>query len=112
MRFPGFTDEWERLPISYLSDILCGYAFDGNSIVEYETPNKLLRGVNITEGIIRHSTDVDRFISGEISPKLDKYILQSGDLVLGMDGSKVGRNSAIISEDDLGSYLVQRVCRL
>ena len=112
MRFPGFTDEWERLPISYLSDILCGYAFDGNSIVEYETPNKLLRGVNITEGIIRHSTDVDRFISGEISPKLDKYILQSGDLVLGMDGSKVGRNSAIISEDDSGSYLVQRVCRL
>ena len=80
--------------------------------MEYETPNKLLRGVNITEGIIRHSTDVDRFISGEISPKLDKYILQSGDLVLGMDGSKVGRNSAIISEDDLGSYLVQRVCRL
>ena len=29
-----------------------------------------------------------------------------------MDGSKVGRNSAVSSIDDAGSYLVQRVCRL
>ena len=112
LRFPGFTDEWKKVPISNISNILCGYAFEGNIIVESETPKKLLRGVNITEGVIRHSNDVDRFISGEISHKLDKYILQRGDLVIGMDGSKVGRNSAVISIDDAGSYLVQRVCRL
>ena len=41
-----------------------------------------------------------------------KYILKEGDLVLGMDGSKVGRNSAILTISEHGSYLVQRVCRI
>ena len=38
--------------------------------------------------------------------------MTTGDLVIGMDGSKVGRNSAIVSLTENGSYLVQRVCRI
>ena len=72
---------------------------------------KLLRGINITEGEIRHSNELDRYYSGDIS-KLGKYILKEGDLVIGMDGSKVGRNSAILTICEQGSYLVQRVCRI
>ena len=72
---------------------------------------KLLRGINITEGEIRHSNELDRYYSGDIS-RLGKYILKEGDLVIGMDGSKVGRNSAILTIYEQGSYLVQRVCRI
>ena len=70
-----------------------------------------MRGINITEGSIRHSSELDRYYSGSIE-KLDKYKLAVGDLVIGMDGSKVGRNSAIVSSYEDGSYLVQRVCRI
>ena len=92
-------------------DILCGYPFDGQDILEDSGSVKLLRGINITEGEIRHSKELDRYYSGDIS-RLEKYILKEGDLVLGMDGSKVGRNSAILTISEHGSYLVQRVCRI
>ena len=70
-----------------------------------------MRGINITEGIIRHSAELDRYYTGSVN-KLTKYKLTTGDLVIGMDGSKVGRNSAIVSPKENGSYLVQRVCRI
>ena len=70
-----------------------------------------MRGINITEGIIRHSSELDRYYSGSVD-NLAKYKLTTGDLVIGMDGSKVGRNSAIVSSTENGSYLVQRVCRI
>ncbi len=90
--------------------MLCGYAFNGEDIVE-QGSYLLMRGINITEGSIRHSSELDRYYSGSIE-KLDKYKLAVGDLVIGMDGSKVGRNSAIVSSYEDGSYLVQRVCRI
>ena len=92
-------------------NILCGYPFDGQDMQESSGNVKLLRGINITEGEIRHSNELDRYYSGDIS-KLGKYILKEGDLVIGMDGSKVGRNSAILTICEQGSYLVQRVCRI
>ena len=90
--------------------MLCGYAFDGKDIVEQGT-YLLMRGINITEGRIRHSAELDRYYTGSVN-KLTKYKLTTGDLVIGMDGSKVGRNSAIVSPKENGSYLVQRVCRI
>jgi len=48
---------------------------------------------------------------GDVS-NLQKYIVQQGDIVLGMDGSKVGKNVAVISSADAGSILIQRVARL
>jgi len=70
-----------------------------------------MRGINITEGYVRHSSDIDRFFIGD-SKKLKKYELREHDLVIGMDGSKVGKNSAVITADDSDSLLVQRVARL
>ena len=93
-----------------ICDLLCGYAFDGEDITE-EGKYLLMRGINITEGVIRHSVELDRYYSGSVE-KLGKYKLVIGDLVIGMDGSKVGRNSALVSADENGSYLVQRVCRI
>ena len=111
LRFPEFSGKWRYSSLWNECDILCGYPFDGQDILEDSGNVKLLRGINITEGEIRHSKELDRYYSGDIS-RLEKYILKEGDLVLGMDGSKVGRNSAILTISEHGSYLVQRVCRI
>ena len=110
LRFPEFEGEWEKCKLGDKCDLLCGYAFDGKNIVEQGT-YLLMRGINITEGIIRHSSELDRYYTGSVN-NLAKYKLTTGDLVIGMDGSKVGRNSAIVSLTENGSYLVQRVCRI
>ncbi|WP_279089039.1 restriction endonuclease subunit S [Alistipes putredinis] len=101
---------WKKVRLGEKCNMLCGYAFNGEDIVE-QGSYLLMRGINITEGSIRHSSELDRYYSGSIE-KLDKYKLAVGDLVIGMDGSKVGRNSAIVSSYEDGSYLVQRVCRI
>ena len=110
MRFPEFSGKWKKVRLGEECNMLCGYAFNGEDIVE-QGSYLLMRGINITEGSIRHSSELDRYYSGSIE-KLDKYKLAVGDLVIGMDGSKVGRNSAIVSSYEDGSYLVQRVCRI
>ena len=110
LRFKEFEGEWEKCKLGDKCDLLCGYAFDGKDIVEQGT-YLLMRGINITEGRIRHSAELDRYYTGSVN-KLTKYKLTTGDLVIGMDGSKVGRNSAIVSPKENGSYLVQRVCRI
>ena len=110
LRFSEFRGEWEKVRLGEECNMLCGYAFNGEDIVE-QGSYLLMRGINITEGSIRHSSELDRYYSGSIE-KLDKYKLAIGDLVIGMDGSKVGRNSAIVSSYEDGSYLVQRVCRI
>jgi len=113
LRFPEFRDvgEWKPLPIGEKVDLLSGYSFDGVDISEDSLGVRLLRGINITEGVIRHSQDIDRYYLGS-TEKLEKYTLQDNDLVIGMDGSKVGKNSALITSLDSGALLVQRVARL
>mgnify|MGYP002526380448 CR=1 FL=1 len=112
-RFPEFADctEWELIPIGKKVDLLSGYAFKGEEISQNCTGIPLMRGINITEGWVRHNQDIDRFFCGCLDG-LEKYQLQKNDLVIGMDGSKVGKNSALITADDVGSLLIQRVARL
>lgn len=110
IRLKGFEGEWKKKKIGELSDILTGYPFEGSSIKK-NGKYLLMRGINITEGYIRHSDDIDRYYDGDIN-LLTKYILDTNDLVIGMDGSKVGKNSALVTDFEKGSLLVQRVARL
>lgn len=113
LRFPEFRDapEWCKTPLGDLVDLLSGYPFDGTDIVEDKAGIPLMRGINVTEGSVRHSRDIDRYYLGPLDG-LEKYRLKKNDLVIGMDGSKVGKNSALISEVDADSLLIQRVARL
>ena len=113
LRFPEFRDagEWEQLSIGDKVDLLSGYPFKGEEISEDSSGIPLMRGINITEGHIRHSRDIDRFFLGD-AQYFEKYLLQNNDLVIGMDGSKVGKNSALITDKDSGALLIQRVARL
>jgi len=113
LRFPEFRDkgEWEPTTIGEHVNLLSGFPFEGMDIIEDSAGVPLMRGINITEGRIRHDPDYDRFYLGP-TENLAKYRLQEGDLVIGMDGSKVGKNSAMITSADIGALLVQRVARL
>lgn len=113
LRFPEFqgAPDWGVRPLGELVDLLSGYPFDGSEIVVDNTGERLMRGINITEGAIRHNDEIDRYYQGAIG-RLEKYRLDHGDLVIGMDGSKVGKNSALITKNDAGALLVQRVARL
>ncbi len=111
LRFPEFQDDWEMTPIGEKVDLLSGYPFDGPDICEDRSGVRLLRGINITEGRIRHSPEIDRYYTGE-TDGLEKFRVCLNDLVIGMDGSKVGKNSSLISDDDADALLIQRVARL
>jgi type I restriction enzyme S subunit len=44
--------------------------------------------------------------------EIEKYSLRDGDIVIGMDGSRVGKNRAQIRKEDLPLILAQRVARV
>lgn len=113
LRFPEFREEpaWEEQEIGGRVDLLSGYPFDGPDISQDITGTRLLRGINITEGSIRHSPEIDRHYLGNKNG-LEKFEVRKNDLVIGMDGSKVGKNSALVTEEDAGALLIQRVARL
>ena len=113
LRFPEFrnTGDWKLLPIGDNVELFSGYPFDGPDISQDSTGVPLLRGINVTEGRVRHNSEIDRYFTGSVEA-LEKYKLQLNDLVIGMDGSKVGKNSALITTADAGALLIQRVARL
>lgn len=108
LRFPEFEGDWEINSLNDYINLISGFAFKGEDISEDTSGTKLLRGINITEGEIRNSKEIDRYYIGNIS-KLKKFILKENDLVLGMDGSKVGKNVALLTKNEEGFLLVQRV---
>jgi type I restriction enzyme S subunit len=103
--------KWNEKIIGNEIDFLSGFPFDGEDIKKDSSGVRLLRGANITEGNIRSNLEIDRFYNGDLS-KLSKYLVKENDLVIGMDGSKVGKNSALITKKDTNTLLVQRVARL
>ncbi len=111
LRFWGFEGEWEIKCIGKYIELISGYAFKGDDISEDENGIPLLRGINITEGRIRHNKEIDRYFNGN-TDHLERYFIREGDLVIGMDGSKVGKNVALIKKEDSGALLIQRVARL
>jgi type I restriction enzyme S subunit len=100
---------WDMNRIGNLTDAITGYAFKSDSF-SFESGIKLVRGDNVTEGALRWGEKA-RYWS-EIFPELERFLLQESDIVVGMDGSKVGKNFAMVSKDDLPLLLVQRVTRL
>ena len=65
LRFPEFRDAWEMTPIGEKIDLLSGYPFDGPEISQDTSGVRLLRGINITEGRIRHNPEIDRYFTGQ-----------------------------------------------
>jgi type I restriction enzyme S subunit len=98
---------WTIKRIGIYTKLLTGYAFESELFSYNDEHIKLVRGDNVTTGKLRWG-DKTRYWP-EISKYLERYLLKENDIVIGMDGSKVGKNYAIVKEEDLPLILVQRV---
>ena len=104
----SIPENWESVRLGYISKLLVGYSFKSEDY-EYENGIKLVRGENISEGFIRWGSRTRFWKSSE---GLETFLLNKNDIVIGMDGSKVGKNVYQIKEEELPLLLVQRICRV
>ena len=102
--------EWPQVPLLEVADVLTGFPFKGEVYLPPKSGIRVVRGDNVTEGRIRWGEKEKCW--PVVTPDLKSYVLKAGDLVIGMDGSKVGKNFATISPEDEGALLAQRVAKL
>lgn len=97
----------KKYKLGEIADIIVGYPFesakfntDGNGVL-------LVRGMNVSERFLRFGDEARywNYITDDLKP----YYLKENDIVIGMDGSKVGKNFALVNKEDLPLVLVQRV---
>ena len=100
---------WKTYKLGDVADVDTGFAFK-SKLYEDNGELKVIRGKNITEGYLRWGDDA-RFWNHP-TDKLEKYINVEDDIVIGMDGSKIGKNRAILRQKDVPSILAQRVARV
>jgi type I restriction enzyme S subunit len=108
-RLGSIPVDWEMKRVSDVSTLLTGFAFQSERF-SFDEGIKLVRGDNITEGCLRWGEKA-RYWKDE-DETLSKFSLKEHDLVIGMDGSKVGKNFALVPQEDLPLLLVQRVARI
>jgi type I restriction enzyme S subunit len=95
------------IKLKFAATVLTGFPFKGNLYSDYGI--KVVRGENVTEGKLRWDTIK---CWNEHFDKMGYYSLKKDDVVIGMDGSKVGKNKARIQQDALPLLLAQRVACL
>ena len=98
--------EWKEVRLGDVCEIITGFPFKG----KYYTKEgiRVVRGDNVTVGNLRWDSEKDKRWN-EPFDKAEYYSLQANDIVIGMDGSRVGKNKARIKEEDLPLLLAQRV---
>lgn len=113
VRFKEFEGDgdWVVCKLENYIDLFSGIALKSEELSDDNSGVPILRGINITEGYVRHSKDIDKYFLGDIA-NLEKYLVKENDIVIGMDGSKVGKNVAMITKEDENSILIQRVARI
>ena len=106
-----FEENVPRLALKFLADFIPGFAFPSTSFTDDPNCTFLFRGVNLKPGIIDPTDSL--YFDGSIEVP-ERYVLQEGDVVLGMDRPfiKSGVRVATIPQEFEGSYLVQRVLKI
>lgn len=90
-------------------ELFTGFPFQSKKFLSNgEGVIRLARGDNVKEGKFQWGEKEKRL--SEMSSEYEKYELRAGDVLVSMDGSKVGKNWTSVSKNDLPCYLVQRVC--
>lgn len=98
--------EWKEVRLGDVCNIITGFPFPGKKYSQKGV--RVVRGDNVTIGNLRWDTEKDKRWN-EPFDKTEYYSLQANDIVIGMDGSRVGKNKARIKEEDLPLLLAQRV---
>ena len=95
---------YKHVKLSKIADVTTGFPFKGDLYTDKGI--RVVRGENVTVGSLRW--DSIKCWNREFE-QFDKYLLKEGDVVIGMDGSKVGKNRARIKLTDLPLLLAQRI---
>ena len=98
--------EWKEVRLGNVCEIITGFPFPGKKYSKEGI--RVVRGDNVTIGNLRWDAEKDKRWN-EPFDKTEYYSLQANDIVIGMDGSRVGKNKARIKEEDLPLLLAQRV---
>lgn len=98
--------EWKEVRLGDVCNIITGFPFPGKKYSQKGV--RVVRGDNVTIGNLRWDTEKDKRWN-EPFDKTEYYSLQANDIVIGMDGSRVGKNKARIKGEDLPLLLAQRV---
>ena len=109
--FGVIPDDWQYVKINDSMSYLTGPAFDSDFFNMEGSGSRLVRGINLTVGSTRWAVDKTKYWNEDLE-QYNKYELVEEDILIGMDGSLVGRNYAYLSTSDLPALLVQRVARL
>ena len=98
--------EWKEVRLGDVCEIITGFPFPGKKYSKEGI--RVVRGDNVTIGNLRWDVEKDKRWN-EPFDKTEYYSLQANDIVIGMDGSRVGKNKARIKKEDLPLLLAQRV---
>lgn len=97
---------WENGCLDNLSIQFSGFSFKGEDY-SFDEGITVVRGENVTEQRLRW--DTHKKWNLELDARMKKCFLIENDIVIGMDGSKVGKNWSMISPHELPLLLAQRV---
>ncbi|MDB1124681.1 restriction endonuclease subunit S [Vibrio algarum] len=109
--FGELPSDWVYQPVVNYVEFLTGPAFDSSKFNTDRFGARLVRGINLTRGATRWAEEKTKYWNVNLE-ELKKFQLAEMDILIGMDGSLVGKNYAYLKKSDLPALLVQRVARL
>jgi type I restriction enzyme S subunit len=108
LRFPEFSGEWQKSRLGDVAELVSGIALPSEDILE-SGKRLIARGINVKSGYVERSAEIDRYTDSSVE---DKFIVSEGDVLVPMDGSKLGKNVATADIGLDGAVLIQRVARI
>ncbi|WP_338411700.1 MULTISPECIES: restriction endonuclease subunit S [Pseudoalteromonas] len=103
-----FNNSGDEQSLADIFQIVTGFPYKSKLFNEDGKGKKLMRGINIKEGKFHWSKKIDRYYDGTDGLD-DKYVTRAGDILVPMDGSKLGLNYGEVSVAEEGTLLVQRI---
>ena len=97
---------WSFGTLGDISTQFSGFSFKGDKY-SYNKGITVVRGENVSEQKLRW--DTRKKWNHKLEERIKKCFLQADDLLIGMDGSKIGKNWSLVSEFELPLLLAQRV---
>lgn len=102
------NSHWKIVRISEVADLITGFPFNSSDFSK--SGIRLIKGANIKRGTLSFDQKTSSFWPSDAG--LAKYALETGDLLVQMDGALVGESFGRVTEDLLPALLVQRVTRI
>lgn len=103
---------WKTVTLGDASELLIGFAFKSDGFLSADSDGvPLVRGDNVQQGTIRWGDKTKKWSKDDFD-ELARYQLQLGDVILAMDRPIVGGGLKLawVTQNDIPSLLVQRVC--